>query len=269
MVAAAAIAASTAVSAGAGIYSANKQAGAAKSAASTSASQASADRRLQREMYQQQRADFEKAYTRGVTSTNAGYAHALKELDPYDNFGAAATSRLAALGGVSGSAAQQRALASDPGYQFRMGQGIQALDRSAAARGMLLSGAQAKGLSQFNQGLASEELNNAYNRTAGVADAARTSATNIANLYTGRGAALSNLAIGQGTQLNQLGTNTTNAITGINQNNTANQIAAQTAIGQARGSAYTGVANALNSGVSNGLFYYGMKNGMFGQGGQQ
>lgn len=44
-----------------------------------------------------------------------------------------------------------------PGYDFQMGQGIQALDRSAAARGMLLSGAQSKALNEYGQGVANQD----------------------------------------------------------------------------------------------------------------
>jgi hypothetical protein len=52
----------------------------------------------------------------------------------------------------------------DPGYAFRLSEGMKALDRTAAARGGLLSGATLKGAQQYNQGLASQEYQNAYNR---------------------------------------------------------------------------------------------------------
>jgi len=52
----------------------------------------------------------------------------------------------------------------DPGYQFRLQEGQKAMDRSAAARGNLLSGGQAKALTQYNQGMASQEYGNAFNR---------------------------------------------------------------------------------------------------------
>lgn len=52
----------------------------------------------------------------------------------------------------------------DPGYQFRQQQGQQGLERSAAARGGLLSGAAMKDAMRFNQGLASDEYANAFNR---------------------------------------------------------------------------------------------------------
>lgn len=52
----------------------------------------------------------------------------------------------------------------DPGYQFRMDEGMKALQASAAAKGSLNSGATLKALTRYGQGVASEEYNNAYNR---------------------------------------------------------------------------------------------------------
>lgn len=59
----------------------------------------------------------------------------------------------------------------DPGYQWRMDEGIKARDRSAASKGMLLSGAQRKALDTWGQGLASEEYGNYFNRLAQMAGA--------------------------------------------------------------------------------------------------
>lgn len=55
-------------------------------------------------------------------------------------------------------------LASDPGYQFRMAEGQKALERSAASKGGLMSGGFAKGLTQYGQGFASNEFQNAWQR---------------------------------------------------------------------------------------------------------
>lgn len=52
----------------------------------------------------------------------------------------------------------------DPGYGFRMSEGMKALERGAAARGGLLSGATLKGVQRFGQDLASQEYQNAFNR---------------------------------------------------------------------------------------------------------
>jgi len=55
----------------------------------------------------------------------------------------------------------------DPGYGFRMSEGLKALDRNAASRGNLLSGSTLKGATRYSQDLASQEYNNAYNRYVG------------------------------------------------------------------------------------------------------
>lgn len=52
----------------------------------------------------------------------------------------------------------------DPGYNFRMSEGMKGLERSAAARGGLLSGSMLKGIQRFGQNLASDEFQNAFNR---------------------------------------------------------------------------------------------------------
>ena len=52
----------------------------------------------------------------------------------------------------------------DPGYAFRMQEGLKALDRSAAARGGLLSGATLRGAQRYGQDLGSQEYTNAFNR---------------------------------------------------------------------------------------------------------
>lgn len=52
----------------------------------------------------------------------------------------------------------------DPGYGFRMSEGMKALERSAAARGGLLSGSTLKATQRFGQDLASQEYQNAFNR---------------------------------------------------------------------------------------------------------
>jgi hypothetical protein len=54
-----------------------------------------------------------------------------------------------------------------PGYQFRLGEGLKALERSAASRGTLLTGGTLKGLERYGQNLASQEYANEYARRLG------------------------------------------------------------------------------------------------------
>lgn len=52
----------------------------------------------------------------------------------------------------------------DPGYQFNLQQGQQAIERSAAAKGGLSSGATMKSLASYSQGLANSTFDDAFNR---------------------------------------------------------------------------------------------------------
>lgn len=79
-------------------------------------------------------------------------------------------------------------MAMDPGYQFRMDQGLNATKNAAVARGGLDSGATLKALTRFGQDYASGEFGSIYNRLAGVSGAGQTatgqnqaSGTNMAN----------------------------------------------------------------------------------------
>jgi hypothetical protein len=52
----------------------------------------------------------------------------------------------------------------DPGYQFRMSEGMKAINAAASARGMAGGGATMKALTRYGQDYASNEYNNAYGR---------------------------------------------------------------------------------------------------------
>lgn len=52
----------------------------------------------------------------------------------------------------------------DPGYQFRLNEGLKALQASAAARGVLNSGGTLKGIEDYGQNYASQEYGNVFNR---------------------------------------------------------------------------------------------------------
>jgi hypothetical protein len=52
----------------------------------------------------------------------------------------------------------------DPGYGFRLKEGQQALDRSAAARGGMISGGALKAAQRYGQDMGSQEYMNAFNR---------------------------------------------------------------------------------------------------------
>ncbi len=52
----------------------------------------------------------------------------------------------------------------DPGYQFRLNEGMKAISRQAAAHGAAGGGGTAKAAAQYSSGLASQEYGNAWNR---------------------------------------------------------------------------------------------------------
>lgn len=62
----------------------------------------------------------------------------------------------------------QDVLNQDPGYQFRLGQGEQALQQSAAAKGLLNTGGTLKDILNYGQSAASQEYQDAANRAFNV-----------------------------------------------------------------------------------------------------
>jgi hypothetical protein len=122
----------------------------------------------------------------------------------------------------------------DPGYQFRIQQGEQAIQRAAAARGAGYSGATLKALARFNSDQASQEYNNSYNRF-------NNDLTTKFNRYA------SVAGVGQ---------------TATNQTQAAGQVYAGQAgqaiqdAGTARASGYVGTANAVNNAVGQIGNYY-------------
>lgn len=92
----------------------------------------------------------------------------------------------------------------DPGYQFALTQGQQALQRAQAAGGGLVSGAAVKALTDYNQGEADQQYQNAYdryntnqtntyNRLTGQANQGQTATSTIANVTTGAANNISDL----------------------------------------------------------------------------
>jgi len=88
-------------------------------------------------------------------------------LDPYAATGAQANQQLQeglTTGGQFNRNPTMADILIDPGYAFRQQQDEQAQNRLAAARGQVNSGGQAKALSLFTQGNASQEFKNAFDR---------------------------------------------------------------------------------------------------------
>ena len=127
-----------------------------------------------------------------------------------------------------------RQFRADPGYAFRLEEGLKALDRSAASRGGLLSGATLRGATRYGQEMGSQEYTNAFNRYQ-IENAAR---LNPLQSLTGMGVTSANMLTGAAGQLGQ--------------NIGANIVGA----GNARASGYMGQANALSNALGQGVNYY-------------
>jgi hypothetical protein len=223
---------SSVIGAGAGAYGSSQAARAQKSAADRAAN-------TQREMFERQvelQAPFREA---GLTAQNR--LMTLLGLEGGEA-GAADYGRYARDFGMSDFQA-------DPGYGFRMSEGMKALERSAAARGGLLSGTTLKGVQRFGQDLASQEYQNAFNR-----------------YYAARNAQLNPLQgiLGQGQS-------STNVLTGAAGEAGRGIGAAQMGAGAARASGYVGGVNALtgalSSAVPNYMMYNFLRQGRPGMGG--
>ena len=156
----------------------------------------------------------------GATANDAlqtALAQQLGLYSPYTQAGATATGQLQQL--ASAAPAQfsfnPTDLSSDPGYQFTLQQGQQALARSAAATGGLYSSGTAKSLAGYTTGTANQYFNDAYNRSLSTFNTNQQQALNrvstLQNLASMglTGSAGSSGAIGSNTQLQS--TNTTNA----------------------------------------------------------
>lgn len=119
----------------------------------------------------------------------------------------------------------------DPGYNFRLSEGLKALQKSAAARGGLLSGKTLKDITGYGQEMASQEYQNAFNRYLASREATLSPYANLAGM----------------------GRDVTGAMSGMAGDYGARQADLITGAGNARASGYVGATNALTSGFSNAL----------------
>lgn len=85
-----------------------------------------------------------------------------------------------------------------PGYNFRLSEGINALDKSAASQGRLRSGAQDKAIMRYGDGLASQEYGSYLNRLSSIAGVGQTATTQTAVLGAGNANTQANLAVNSG-----------------------------------------------------------------------
>lgn len=205
---------------GASLYGAN-QAGKAADAQAAAAREGNA---MQLQMYNQNRLDQMPWMTQGKTSLE----------------------QLGAMTGVNGSLLKPFSMAdylASPNYNFARTEGMRGIMNNQGMRSGYNSGNTLKALSRYNQGLASNEYQNAYNNFTN-------NQTNVFN----RLAALSGTGQTTASNLGAAGQNTANQLSQGYQN-----------AGDARAQGYVANSNAVNSGLNNifGL-YAANKNKLFG-----
>lgn len=124
---------------------ANTQADAATQAANTQADANKYAADIQRQMFEKNLALQEPFRVSGLNALN----RLTSELSP---------------GGRYATPFSEMDWKQDPGYAFRLAEGQRALDRSAAARGGLISGNALKAATRYGQEMGSQEYQNAFNR---------------------------------------------------------------------------------------------------------
>lgn len=85
-----------------------------------------------------------------------------------------------------------------PSYQFRVSEGINALDNSAASRGRLRSGAQDQAITKFGQNVASTEFGDYTNRLAALSGNAQTATQSLASVGQNTAANIGNATMAAG-----------------------------------------------------------------------
>lgn len=157
----------------------------------------------------------------GYPETAAGYAQF-----HFDKFGASNNLTLGSGEGGSGSgganaisvpgvSSAEETIRNTPGFQFRMDEGVKAVDSSAVNKGMLLSGGQLKRLQDFGSNYAADEFGRYFDRlsamssggqsaTSSISDASQRSASSQANIQQNLGSGLASSYAQQGQAKNNL-----------------------------------------------------------------
>lgn len=192
------------ISGGAGLLGAGLQANAAREAAQGIADANISSNQLMARMNEQNRARQEPFYQAGLSAL-PDYVTGIRGTEEDRKAGRA------------GSLVRPFAMSdyqADPGYGFRMSEGMKALDRSAASRGNLLSGSTLKSAERFGQDMASQEYNNAYNRYVGNQATQRNALAGLTGFAPTASSAMQAGDTAYGSNAANLASNTANAMAG-------------------------------------------------------
>lgn len=197
----------------------------------------------------------QKAYQQAQDTIKQFYGQAQGNLQPFITGGTSAFNNLLQMtgngpGGTGTGALNtpfaptQAQLASTPGYQFTLNQGLKGVQNSAAAKGLGTSGEALAGAENYAQGLAGTQYQQQfqnyltqnqqiYNMLSGLSGAGQSSATNLGQMGLNAASGIANAQVGQG---------------------------------NAQASGILGMANALGGaaqGVGQGLGQYGIAQSLF------
>lgn len=113
----------------------------------------------------------------GIAEQRAAREQMQQNIAPYLQFG-----QTEGLGRLTQLLNDPNSIQQTPAYQFRFDQGLQGLDRSAAARGGLFSGGHSTDLMSFGQGLASQEYDTQVSRLMDIARLGQNSAVGAGSM---------------------------------------------------------------------------------------
>jgi len=224
------------ISGGAGLLGAGMQANAAREAAQGIADANITSNQLMARMNEQNRARQEPFYQAGLNALPA-YTQGVMP------------------GGNLVRPFAESDFKADPGYGFRMSEGMKGLERSAAARGGLLSGATLKGAERFGQDIASNEYNNAYNRYVGNQATQRNALAGLTGFAPTASSAMQAGDTAYGSNAANLASNTANAMAGAGATRASSYGNALAGIGQ-------NIYNTMNPNPVNAMMAQYMQNQM-------
>lgn len=140
-------------------------------------------------------------YAQARTDVQSGYGPAQSAWQSVYNTGQAGAKYYADLTGANGPEAQraaQNTFQQDPGYQFALTQGLQATERQRGSGGFQGSGNVLTALTDYASGKAAQQYGDYVNRLAPFLAYNLGGAKGLSDAYTGQGALLAGLDVGQG-----------------------------------------------------------------------
>lgn len=253
----AAILGSAAISGGASIFSGIEGSNAATNAAQLQSTSDANALAFQKQVYGQQQQNLQPFVDNGA-SAMPNAAAAIGGLSPYTSLGSGAVGQLGQLYGIgtgangANGAPNYSAFTNSPDYNFAYQQGLGATTNTLNASGQGgMSGSGLAALTNFGQGLASQQYGNYFSRLMGLAGVGQSAAGTAIQGWTGLAGIGANAATGGA----QSAATMSNGIANTTQ--AQGQALASGVVGSANalGGAATGVGNAATGAAGNYMQY--------------